>query len=327
MPAVTSIRWENAFRVVVPQINADGLLVQTFDAALPVQVRFYSYDPGRDYRSCRHNYFEVFYVSSGEALFRIGEKCFPVKTGDLVVINSTHFHRMEVPKKNRGTGVRGVLLYFLPELFQGAGAAREDGEYLAPFLQQEDGFPHVITADTEVPARVYEGLRRISSELPAKTARARLTVKTHLRLILVELLNHYAAWQGASDSIERRHRQIERLLPLFRYLDERYATQITLEEAAQVARMSKSHFIHFMKHVTGMSFVSYLNQFRVSKALSLMQTTDKSLAEISYEIGFCDQSYFGQVFRKLLKTTPREYRLRLDSERAQLATSVFHNKK
>ena len=52
-------------------------------------------------------------------------------------------------------------------------------------------------------------------------------------------------------------------------------------------------------------------------AQELMATTAKSLAEISHEVGFCDQSYFGQVFRKLLKTTPRDYRLRLEVEGAE----------
>jgi hypothetical protein len=67
MPAVASIRWEHAFHAVIPQINADGVLSQTFDPLLPAQVRFYSYDRRRDFRSCRHNYFELFYLSSGDA--------------------------------------------------------------------------------------------------------------------------------------------------------------------------------------------------------------------------------------------------------------------
>jgi len=70
LPAKT-IHWEDAFHTVIPQINADGLLTHHFDAHLPVQVRFYAYDPRRDYRSCRHNYFEVFYISSGEVSFHI----------------------------------------------------------------------------------------------------------------------------------------------------------------------------------------------------------------------------------------------------------------
>jgi two-component system response regulator YesN len=61
-----------------------------------------------------------------------------------------------------------------------------------------------------------------------------------------------------------------------------------------------------------MSFVSYLSQFRLAKAQVLMANTDKSLAEISHAVGFCSQSYFGQVFRKLLHTTPHHYRVQLE---------------
>ena len=312
MKAVQPIRWEDAFRAVIPQINADGLLEQQFDSTLPLQVRFYAYDARRDYRLCRHHYFELFYLSSGEALFRLGERTFPMRTGDLIVVNSTHYHNIEPARKSANRAVHGVLLYFQPEIFRGAVAAREDLEYLEPFLQQDGGFPHVVPAETRTPALIYDLMRLIANELPARTARSRLTAKTYLRMILVHLLNHYSAYRGASDSFEHKHRQIERLDPLFRYLDLHYAEPVTLDDAAHLAGMSKSHFIHFIKQVTGMSFIAYLNQFRVSKAQALMASTNKSLAEISHEVGFCDQSYFGQVFRKLLKTTPRDYRLQLD---------------
>jgi AraC-like DNA-binding protein len=36
--------------------------------------------------------------------------------------------------------------------------------------------------------------------------------------------------------------------------------------------------------------------------------TDKSVSDISQEMGFCDQSYFGTVFRKLVGMTPAGYR-------------------
>jgi AraC-like DNA-binding protein len=320
--AARPIHWEDAFEAVIPQINADGLLVQRFDLLLPVQVRFYSYDARRDYRRCRHHYFEIFYLSSGETLFNMGERVFPMRAGDLILVNSTHFHNVELARKAANRAVHGVLLYFEPDLFRDAGAAREDREYIEPFLQQDEGFPHVVPAETGTPSRVYDLMRAIAGEIPARTARSRLAAKTYLRMILVHLVNHYSAYQGASSSFVLKHRQIERLDPLFRLLDKHYADTITLEDAARVVGMSKSHFIHFMKQVTGMSFVAYLNQFRVSKAQALMASTSKSLAEISHEVGFCDQSYFGHVFRKLLRTTPRDYRLQLD-----LSRPVSHTEK
>ena len=46
--------------------------------------------------------------------------------------------------------------------------------------------------------------------------------------------------------------------------------------------------------------------------------TDKSIAEVSQDVGFCDQSYFGQVFQKFLHMTPREYKSHLDGRESPL---------
>jgi AraC family transcriptional activator of pobA len=301
-----------AFHAIIPQINADGLLSQRFDPLLPVQVRFYSYDRHRDFRSCRHNYFELFYLSSGNAVFRMGDQRLDMREGDMVLVNGLLYHNVELRKTGHDRALHGVLLYFLPDMFRGAMAARDDTEYLAPFLQQDDSFPHVIAAKTGVPEHIYALMREISTELPAQTVRSRVIVKTYLKMILVKLLKHYSAYTGPVHSFTQKHHSIERLDPHFRYLDAHYAEPLTLADAARVVGMSKSHFIHFMKRITGMSFVSYLNQFRVAKAQALMANTDKNLAEISHEVGFCDQSYFGQVFWKLLHTTPHRYRVQLE---------------
>jgi len=315
MPGLASIRWEDAFHAVIPQINADGLLSQTFDPLLPVQVRFYSYDRHRDFRSCRHNYFELFYLSSGNAVFRMGNQGLDLREGDMVLVNGLLYHNVELPKTRPDRALHGVLLYFLPDMFRGAMAARDDMEYLAPFLQQDDSFPHIIAAKTGVPEYIYALIREISTELPARTVRSRIIVKAYLKMILAKLLKHYLPYTGQEHNYTRKHQSIERLDPLFRYLDAHYAEPVSLADAARVVGMSKSHFIHFMKQITGISFVSYLNQFRVAKAQALMANTGKSLAQISHEVGFCDQSYFGEVFRKLLHTTPHHYRVQLEIDR------------
>ncbi len=314
MAGAVGIHWEDAFDAVMPKISADGLLSQKFDPALPLQVRFYSYDRKRDFRSCRHDYFELFYLSSGNAVFRMGEQRLDIHAGDMVLVNGVYYHNIELPKTGRGHALHGVLLYFLPDLFRSAVAARDDVGYLVPFLQQDDSFPHVIPAASGVPEQVYSLMREIAAELPPRNSRSRLIAKASLKMILAKLLKHYATYTGTLHNFEQKHRSIQRLDPLFRYLDSHYAEPLTLTDAARVACMSKSHFIHFMKQVTGMSFIAYLNQFRVAKAQSLMANTGKSLAEISHEVGFCDQSYFGQVFRRLLHTTPRDYRVQLELE-------------
>jgi AraC-like DNA-binding protein len=86
--------------------------------------------------------------------------------------------------------------------------------------------------------------------------------------------------------------------------------------------MSETHFMSAFKHVTGVSFMKYLNQCRIQRAQDLLVRTDRSIADISLDIGYCDQSYFSAVFRKLAGTTPAAYRRR---NRRQQALEEMHN--
>ena len=86
--------------------------------------------------------------------------------------------------------------------------------------------------------------------------------------------------------------------------------QIQVREASRICGMSESHFMSFFKRVTGLSFMKYLNHYRVERSQVLLVNTDEPMANISQEMGFCDQSYFGTVFRRLVGMTPAAYRRR-----------------
>jgi len=72
--------------------------------------------------------------------------------------------------------------------------------------------------------------------------------------------------------------------------------------------MSKSHFTRFFADVIGQSFVVYVTNLRVTKAERLLAATDAPIAELSQQVGFCDQSYFGKVFHKSMGMSPARYR-------------------
>jgi AraC-like DNA-binding protein len=49
--------------------------------------------------------------------------------------------------------------------------------------------------------------------------------------------------------------------------------------------------------------MEYLNHYRIERAQALLANTDDSMASISQEMGFCNQSYFGAVFRRVIGMT------------------------
>lgn len=313
MRRTPACRWEDAYSVIEPQITADSVHQWSFAQEFPIDVRFLRFGPRRDIRMNRHHYLEMMFVVSGAVTYQVHDRFYEVGADDLFIIGSTLMHGI---KRYRTPGMKAAVLYFLPDILTGKdGSSREQIEYLMPFRVQDGVFPHVVSAASGVPRQIFDLMVRTSSELPAAANRARLTVRTYLRMMLVLLVNHFADWRGGEDVFEKQQSGLDKLKPLFDYIDTHFAEVITVEDAANIVHMSKSTFMRFFREVTGQSFVGYLNRLRIARAEVLLAETDLPIAEVSQRVGFCDQSYFGLTFRNLLEITPREYKQRLQPPR------------
>jgi AraC-like DNA-binding protein/quercetin dioxygenase-like cupin family protein len=298
-------KWHDAYSVITPQITADGNHEWPFDPSFPIDVRFFKFGRQNRIRMNRHDYLELLILLSGELTWQIQERQIVQKEGELIVIGSTLYHR---PWGSRGLLENAVVLYFLPELIERGDVTGEAQEYLMPFCIQDASFPHVIRARTGLPLHTLDLIKQIHSELPAVTKLSRLSVKTRLRMVLMLLVNYYSEYQATREVLARRQESIRRLQPFFQLLERHYQEFISIQDAAGTVRMSTSHFRRFFNKVTGQSVVNYMNHFRIAKAQQLLVSTGKSIAEIGQETGFCDQSYFGLVFRQLAGMTPLQYR-------------------
>ena len=291
--------------VIESQINAEGVHVWPFDAAFPLDIRFLVIDQ-HSVPMNRHDYFELVYGYSGEATLQVQDRNVVIKEGDLFIVGSTLFHR---PIQRGRARLEAVVVYFLPELIYRDGIIdQESADYLMPFLAQDSSFDHVVRSETGLPPRVLHWIAQIQKELPATSTEARLSVKTYLRMILMLLGKHYRNVPGEKDVFERKRRDIDRLRPLFEFMDEHYTERISLDESCSKVGMSKSHFKRFFRGVTGQTFITHLSRFRIAKAQALLVSTDWSIAEISQDVGFCSQSYFGVVFQKFVHMSPQQYR-------------------
>ena len=300
-------RGKVAYRVVEPQISAEGVHVWPFqDPSFPVDVTFLRFDSRHLIRMNRHNFFEIAYVYSGSGTLGIQDRILTAKKGDLLVIGSTLYHR--ITGKSRMPLVLAAL-FFEPNLIR-TDSGVEGTELLAPFLWQDPDFPHIVPAKTGIPTQVFDLMQQIRGELPSDDPRVRLAVRTYLRMILALLMMHFSAHTGGVARAQRQEQALARFQPLFRYLEEKAAEPMHIRDAARICAMSESHFMALFKATTGQSFTAYLNHYRVERAQSLLTRTDKTISEISQELGFCDQSYFGTVFRRLSGMTPASYRRR-----------------
>lgn len=294
---------EDHFRVLEPQINAEGIHVWPFDPSFSVDVRFMTSGPRQNVRSNRHDHFEVIYLCAGAADLHVQDRLLPFHRGEVAVIGSTAYHRLE----GRTWPFTVAVLFFQPDLILSDGGL-DCAEYLTPFLSQDSQFPFIVPAKSGIPSQVFHLMQRIRTELPARSLRARLSVKTYLKMILILLVNQYSSYVGTIETFQRQRCALERLRPLFQHLEERYGEPIQVRDAARMSGLSKSHFMNLFKRTTGQSFMAYLTRCRIERAQALLVTTDIAMSRISQETGFCDQSYFGNVFRRLMGMAPAAYR-------------------
>ena len=87
-----------------------------------------------------------------------------------------------------------------------------------------------------------------------------------------------------------------------------YTRQITLDAVAQEVGLSRFHVARIIKRSTGKTMTQHIRTMRINRARELLESTDLSYAQIAYDLGFADQSYFIRQFREMTGTTPARYR-------------------
>jgi TolB-like protein/AraC-like DNA-binding protein len=81
-----------------------------------------------------------------------------------------------------------------------------------------------------------------------------------------------------------------------------------VSELASALGLSNSQTLRKVKAATGKSVNQYIREFRLEEAAKLIKTTDDTIAEISYKVGFKSPSYFNKAFSKYFKVAPGEYK-------------------
>ncbi|MDD3217650.1 MAG: AraC family transcriptional regulator [Lachnospiraceae bacterium] len=92
------------------------------------------------------------------------------------------------------------------------------------------------------------------------------------------------------------------------YIHNRYKEKISLTELSEYIGINETYLSHLFAERENMTLKEYLNQVRVERAKNLLKYSSTSLIEISDYVGFCSQSYFGRVFKRITSMTPQQYR-------------------
>ena len=112
---------------------------------------------------------------------------------------------------------------------------------------------------------------------------------------------------GDVDSGMRQSRS-RRVAKVMEYSQEHLGEVIRLSDVASLVDMSDSAFSHFFKKHTNLSYITYLNGLRISRACRELESTGMSVSEICWDCGFNNKSNFNRLFLQAKGMTPSAYR-------------------
>jgi len=95
---------------------------------------------------------------------------------------------------------------------------------------------------------------------------------------------------------------------IFDYLEANYNKDLTISDAAAHINLTDSAFYKFVKRHTKKKFTQLLSEYRIEHASKKLSSTKMTIAEVCYDSGFKNLSYFNRRFKEIEKMTPSEYR-------------------
>lgn len=100
----------------------------------------------------------------------------------------------------------------------------------------------------------------------------------------------------------------QRTARIIEYINAHYAEPITLQTLADQFFISKFYLSRTFSSQTGLSVTDFINRKRLGEASILLKKTQTKIAKIALTCGFSNLSHFSQMFKKIYRVAPREYR-------------------
>ncbi len=92
------------------------------------------------------------------------------------------------------------------------------------------------------------------------------------------------------------------------HIEANFGEPCSLQALADIAGLSRFHFVRMFGAVVGQTPNQYLINTRMRAASDRLMTTRTPIAQIAFEVGFNDISHFYSCFRDAFGCTPRQWR-------------------
>jgi AraC-like DNA-binding protein len=287
--SIERIQMKPALEKLIPP---DGCSFRCFDRSiLKTTVRWH-----------RHPELEINFVEKGCGTRLVGDHIGEYEDGDLVMLgaNLPHTWMSDEFIGEKYDRHPSIVLQFLPDHFETIFD-----------LPEMDSVKRLIT-------RSKRGLwfRGPDAQSVGQKIKELIDTKGGFRLVgllncLVELARIEDVTQMATVSYTSSFDQSSdvRIQVVCEYINSNLTnSQLDLGEIPKLVEMNPSAFSRYFKKTTGRTLTRYVNELRIGLACRKLTDTQRTILDISFEVGFGNLSNFNRRFREIKGVTPRQFR-------------------
>lgn len=287
--------------MIYPNINPDRAERVNYDRFdYPVYVRKGCLSAYPNYRaeSHWHDDVEFILILSGRMQYNINGEVIEIAEGEGVFVNTRQLHFGYSDKKSDCVFIC-VLLH--PVLLCSSRAIEQ--KYVNPILFNEHIPFCLISRKNEWEISVLNAIKNIYDYSFDKISE--LKIQRAFYDIWIALCENVISI--TKDESVKNH-NLFALKDMISYINSNYQEKISLEDIAKAGKVGKTGCCNLFKKYVNKTPNGFLTDLRLKKGVELLNETDKTILEISYEVGFSGASYFTETFRKNYGLTPKEYR-------------------
>ncbi len=248
-----------------------------------------------------HPEIELTCVLEGEIEYHINDSVYHLHAGDGLFGNSNTLHAgFQVADKE----CFYVSITFHPRFLYGYESSRLQTKYVNFITENERWHSLKLQEEVGWHREALSKMKEIYALSGQQPADYELQVHILLMRIWQELYRYFCALPKEE---ELPQKNIQRLREIIAYIQEHYNENISLDDIAGHINICKSECCRFFKKYMNMTIFEYLSFLRIQNSLSLLKRGE-SITRAAEMVGFSHPAYYGQIFRRYMKCTPREYK-------------------
>jgi AraC-like DNA-binding protein len=233
------------------------------------------------------DYYLIHYVVNGNGLFKLGDKSYTLKPGNVFLIEPGVLTYYEADKQN-------------PWEYVWMGFNGTKAKHYISQIYNSDTFPIFTCNNANDLTQCIEEMISYSYEQNGRD----LILQSYLYKFIYLLMNNIKNLDKfPEEDISKKYVEAAII-----YINNNYCKNITINNIANHVNITRAYLYRLFKKYLDSSPQEFLINFRMERASELLKTSNFTIGDIARSVGYRDALLFSKIFKKINGVTPTEFR-------------------